>query len=59
MHKTLRRTKVGQVINTSDRDEEEMRSETALADFGLFMTSEKGDVAVRTSRVNSTFAVKR
>jgi hypothetical protein len=32
--------KLGQIINTPNRNEAEIRSEVALADFGLFITSE-------------------
>jgi hypothetical protein len=31
-------TKLGQVVNTGDRNEAEIKSETALADFGLLVT---------------------
>lgn len=33
-------TKLGQVVNTGQRDEAEIRSETALNNFGLFVTME-------------------
>ncbi|MFL6230261.1 MAG: anti-sigma factor [Pyrinomonadaceae bacterium] len=33
-------TKLGQIINTTHRNEAEIKSETSLADFGLFITSE-------------------
>lgn len=49
-------TKLGQIINTGSRDEAEIRSETALRDFGLFLTVEDSDVNVPTSRVYSVFA---
>lgn len=48
-------TKLGQVINTGQRQESEIRSETSLNDFGLFVTLEETDVAVPTSRVYSVF----
>jgi len=48
-------TKLGQVINAGGRDESEIRTETALADFGLFLTVEDTDVAAPTSRTYSTF----
>ena len=50
-------TKLGQVVNSGGRDEAEIRSETALTDFGLFMTVEDADVAIPTSRIYSAFAV--
>lgn len=50
-------TKLGQVINNGDRQESEIRSETALADFGLFVTVENADVANPTSKVYSVFSV--
>lgn len=50
-------TKLGQVINNGERQESEIRSETSLADFGLFVTLEDTDVANPTSRVYSVFGV--
>lgn len=50
-------TKLGQIINAGPRDEAEIRSETALKDFGLFMTVEDADVNVPTSTIYSTFTV--
>jgi hypothetical protein len=50
-------TKLGQVINTGGRDESEIRTETALTDFGLFLTMEDVDVAAPTSRTYSVFSV--
>jgi len=48
-------SKLGSVVNTGNRDEAGIRSETALADFGLFVTAEDTDVAVPTSRIYSSF----
>jgi len=48
-------TKLGTVINSGKRDEAEIRSETALNDFGLFVTAEDADVTIPTSRVYSVF----
>ena len=48
--------KLGQVINTGTRQEAEIRSETALSDFGLFVTVEENDVATPTSKVYSVFS---
>lgn len=50
-------TKLGQVINAGNRDESEIRSETAMTDFGLFVTVESADVEMPTSRVYSVFSV--
>jgi hypothetical protein len=50
-------TKLGQVINNGKREESEIRSETALTDFGLFVTVENTDVEKPTSRVYSVFSV--
>jgi len=50
-------TKLGQVVNTGSRDEGEIRSETALHDFGLFMTVEDADVPSPTGKVYSVFSV--
>lgn len=48
-------TKLGQVINTGKRQESEIRSETALKDFGLFVTVEDVDVTLPTSKIYSVF----
>jgi hypothetical protein len=50
-------TKLGQVINTGGRQESEIRSETAMTDFGLFVTMEDADVVQPTSRTYSIFSV--
>jgi hypothetical protein len=50
-------TKLGRVINTGKKEEAEIKSETTLDDFGLFMTVEDMDVLVPTSRIYSTFTV--
>jgi len=50
-------TKLGQVINTGARDEGEIRSETAMADFGLMLTVEDVDVDRPTSTIYSPFTV--
>jgi len=47
--------KLGHVINSGNRDEAAIKSETALTDFGLFVTAEDADVIVPTSRVYSVF----
>jgi hypothetical protein len=52
-------TKIGQVINTGKRQESEIRGETALKDFGLFVTMEDADVTQPTSTIYSTFSVGR
>ncbi len=51
-------TKLGQVINTGKRQESEIRSETALSDFGLFVTLEDTDVAQPTSKTYSVLAAE-
>lgn len=48
-------TKLGHVINSGRKDEAVIKSETALTDFGLFVTAEDADVAVPTSRIYSVF----
>jgi len=50
-------TKLGQVINNGTRDEAEIRSETAMADFGLMLTLEDVDVDKPTSTIYSPFTV--
>jgi len=48
-------TKVGQVIHAGNKDTAEIRGETDLNDFGLFLTAEDVDVDRPTSTVYSTF----
>jgi hypothetical protein len=48
-------TKLGHVINTGRKDEAVIKSETALTDFGLFITVEDADVTVPTSRIYTVF----
>jgi hypothetical protein len=50
-------TKLGQVVNNGRREESEIRSETAMKDFGLFVTVEESDVDQPTSRIYSVFSV--
>ncbi len=52
-------TKLGQVINTGARQEAEIRSETALKDFGLFVTVEDTDVMQPTGKIYSTFRINQ
>lgn len=47
--------KLGSVINSGKRDEAAIKSETALDDFGLFITAEDADVPIPTSRIYSVF----
>lgn len=49
--------KLGQVINSGKRDEAEIKSETTLTDFGLFVTAEDANVTIPTSRVYSVFNI--
>ena len=51
-------TKLGQVINNGKRQESEIRSETSLKDFGLFVTVEETDVPLPTSRTYSVFSTQ-
>ncbi len=51
--------KLGQVINSGKRQEAEIRSETSLKDFGLFVTIEDADVNKPTSKVYSVFANRK
>ena len=48
-------TKLGQIINAGNRSEAEIKSETALTDFGLFITAEDADVNEPTSRIYTVF----
>lgn len=48
-------TKLGHVTNSGSRDEAGIRGETALTDFGLFVTAEDADVMIPTSRIYSVF----
>ncbi len=48
-------TKIGQVINDGKRQESEIRGETAMKDFGLFVTIEEADETPRGT-VYSTFS---
>lgn len=52
-------TKIGQIINTGERAEAEIRGETALKDFGLFVTLEEKDVLQPTGKTYSTFTYSR
>ena len=51
-------TKIGQVINTGKRQEAEIRGETALKDFGLFVTVEEKDVLQPSSTIYSPFTIR-
>jgi len=48
-------TKIGQVIHVGKKDTAQIRGETALRDFGLFLTVEDNDVDRPTSRMYRTF----
>ena len=52
-------TKLGQVINTGRRQEAEIRSETILKDYGLFVTVEDTDVTSPTGTIYAPFNVFR
>jgi hypothetical protein len=49
--------KIGQVINTGRRNETEVKGETAMRDFGLFITAEPTDVNAPSKTVIGTFTV--
>jgi len=49
--------KVGQIIHAGKKDTAEIRGESTLNDFGLFLTVEDKDVERPTSRIYSTFRV--
>ena len=49
--------KVGQIVNSGKREEGEIRSETSLTDFGLFVTAEDTEVTIPTSRTYTVFRV--
>jgi len=48
-------TKIGQVVHAGPKDTAEIKGETALSDFGLFLTAEDVDVDRPTSTIYSTF----
>lgn len=50
-------SKLGQIVNSGRRNEAEIKSETALTDFGLFITAEDADVTVPTSRTYTVFSI--
>lgn len=47
--------KIGQIINSGQREEGEIKSETSLTNFGLFVTVEDAEVSVPTSRTYTVF----
>lgn len=49
-------TKIGQVIHAGKKDTAEIRGDTALSDFGLFLTVEDAEVNRPTSTIYSTFS---
>lgn len=49
--------KIGQVINTGERQEAELRGETKMSDFGLFVTMESSDVEQPTGVIVTEFSV--
>ncbi len=50
-------TKIGQVINTGEKQEAEVRGETNLNDFGLFVTQEEKEVTAPTGTVYAPFSI--
>ncbi|MGI8543490.1 MAG: hypothetical protein ACR2MD_08410, partial [Aridibacter sp.] len=51
-------SKLGQVVNIGKRQESEIRSETALSDFGLFVTLEEKDVEQPTGKTYTVLKVQ-
>ncbi len=47
-------TKIGQIINTGRRNETEIKGETALKDFGLFVTAENSETMSPTTSIIGT-----
>ena len=47
-------TKLGQIVNTGGRNEAEIKSETALADFGLLITLEDPEATTPAGAVVGT-----
>ncbi|HKC64319.1 MAG TPA: hypothetical protein VKB86_11810 [Pyrinomonadaceae bacterium] len=47
--------KLGQIINTGRRNETEIKAETALTDFGLFITAEPAEANAPTTTIMGTF----
>jgi hypothetical protein len=52
-------TKLGQFINAGSKNEAEVRGETALKDFGMFVTAESAEVNAPTGTIFTTFTVGR
>ena len=52
-------TKLGQFINSGAKNEAEVRGETALKDFGMFVTAETAEVNAPTGTIFTTFTVGR
>ncbi|MBA2621615.1 MAG: hypothetical protein H0U87_10485 [Acidobacteria bacterium] len=52
-------TKLGQFINAGAKNEAEVRGETALKDFGMFVTAETAEVNAPTGTIFTTFTVGR
>jgi len=50
-------SKIGQIVHAGKKDSAEIRGETAMSDFGLFLTVEDTDVDRPTSRMYSTFTI--
>lgn len=50
-------TRLGTITSTGKKDEAEIRSQTTLTDFGLFVTAEDSVVTVPTSRTYTVFRV--
>ena len=50
-------TKIGQIVNTKDRNEAEIKSEVALADFGLVITMENAVGAIPVGPAVGTITI--
>lgn len=50
-------TKLGQFINAGAKNEAEVRGDTALKDFGMFVTAESAEVSAPTGTIFTTFTV--
>lgn len=49
--------KIGQIVNTGRRNETEIKGETALKDFGLFITAEPTDTNAPTAPIVGTMTI--
>ena len=52
-------TKLGQFVNAGSKNESEVRGDTALKDFGMFVTAENAEVTTPSGKIFTTFTVGR